>query len=329
VIWRAVDDQGAWDKLYSEMGGGCYLQSWLWGEHRALFGWQPVRCAAFGDDQRPKAIVQFLVRRFPGKSGIAWVPGGPLGKLSIWRNELLSAVRVSTGLHHILLKANILRQACKEDEAALKAGGWRRSSHPLTSGLSLLWDLGASDEQRYSALSKNWRRNLNRSEKYGLQVEAWRSPYADQIAELYAEMEQLKGLEQQQSTRTIQSMIDLFGDRLLFYRCLDNDGNIVAMRACLHEEGMAWDLMAAAGTAARKTYATYATLWRLAQDCHHLGVKTFDFSGVDPQGNTGVWNFKRGTGASNITYLGEWEIASSEWLRRTMNLGIRMRGTRL
>jgi len=84
--------------------------------------------------------------------------------------------------------------------------------------------------------------------------------------------------------------------------------------------------MAAAGSEARKVYASYATLWGMAQECHVRGVNLFDFSGVDPQNNKGVWDFKRGTGAQPIEYLGEWECATSEFLRKVINFMMRLRG---
>jgi lipid II:glycine glycyltransferase (peptidoglycan interpeptide bridge formation enzyme) len=84
--------------------------------------------------------------------------------------------------------------------------------------------------------------------------------------------------------------------------------------------------MAASGNAARKVYASYATLWGLVNECHARGVRYYDMAGIDPRGNKGVWDFKRGTGAEALEYLGEWECASSELLRVGVNFVLKRRG---
>lgn len=49
--------------------------------------------------------------------------------------------------------------------------------------------------------------------------------------------------------------------------------------------------------------------------CRTKGVSRYDMSGVDPINNKGVYDFKKGTGAEEIKYLGEWEISNSKIFR--------------
>ena len=60
---------------------------------------------------------------------------------------------------------------------------------------------------------------------------------------------------------------------------------------------------------------SYAVFWMLAETCFQLGIKEFDLSGIDPVNNRGVYDFKKGTGADQIDFQGEWEIASPKILR--------------
>ena len=59
--------------------------------------------------------------------------------------------------------------------------------------------------------------------------------------------------------------------------------------------------------------------------CSHLGVRRYDLHGVDPESNPGVYNFKKGTGVVPFEYVGEWEFATSRWMRSLANLLVRYR----
>jgi lipid II:glycine glycyltransferase (peptidoglycan interpeptide bridge formation enzyme) len=100
----------------------------------------------------------------------------------------------------------------------------------------------------------------------------------------------------------------------------------IALRACALIGNQWRDLMAASGNAARKLYDSYATLWGLINECHERGIKKYDLFGVDPQGNKGVWDFKRGTVAEALEYLEEWDCASSELLRIGVSFVLKHRG---
>jgi hypothetical protein len=327
VNWKVIEDGATWTELLKKFGESQhYMQAWSWGEHRSHFGWQPFRCVAHGEDGREIALVQFLVRRLPGRIGIVWVPGGPIGKAEAWAESLLGAVKAISGLRQVVVKMNLLRPYHAGEVLTLRAFCWIRTASPLTSGLSMVWDISSDSAARVALATRNWRHNLKRSGKYGLNVERWESPDAQEISVLYGEMEQLKGLSEQVTQQAIESMLRTMGESLLIYRCLDVNGRMISLRACAILDNQAWDLMAAAGNDARKVYASYATLWGMAEECHARGVKLFDLAGVDPQKNKGVWDFKRGTGAQPMEYLGEWECATSEIYRKGINFIIRLRG---
>jgi hypothetical protein len=328
VNWESVIERVEWEDLSGSLGTVNYLHMWGWGEYRSHFGWEPVRCVARDADGLPVALVQMLVRRFPGRVGMVWVPGGVIGDVSIWAGTLLDCVKQLTGLQYVFLRINDLRSYSAADVVHLHGNGWRRSPQPLTSGLSLLWKIDNSNEERRAALSKNWRHNLNRAEKAGLYVEKWVEPDLEEIVLLYKEMERLKTLPEQISESEVEKMLSAMAENILCYRCLDSDGQLIALRACALVGDRAWDLMAAAGEKARKVYASYITLWRLVEECHHRGVRFYDLAGIDPHGNKGVWYFKRGTGAVSHEYLGEWEIATSGFLRRGINFALSLKGGR-
>jgi lipid II:glycine glycyltransferase (peptidoglycan interpeptide bridge formation enzyme) len=166
---------------------------------------------------------------------------------------------------------------------------------------------------------------LKRSAKYGLRIEQWSNPDAKSIAAVYREMEKIKGNVERVPERDLEPLIRCLGERLLVFRALDANGQTLALRAAAIMGERAWDMLAAAGAAARKTYATYATFWSLAEECRRRGARTFDMGGIDPEANKGVYDFKKGTGAQPVHYLGEWDYAIPGVIRHLANWSLRGR----
>jgi lipid II:glycine glycyltransferase (peptidoglycan interpeptide bridge formation enzyme) len=61
------------------------------------------------------------------------------------------------------------------------------------------------------------------------------------------------------------------------------------------------------------------------KQCEERGVTWYDMSGVDPDKNKGGYDFKKGTGAEDLKYLGEWDRASFPLLRPLANLLVKWR----
>jgi len=312
-----------WDDALAALGGD-FHQSHPWGEYRGAMGWRPLRAIARDESQAIVAMVQLLMRRRLGAT-IIWIPGGAAGDCRRWAVSLPQFLRRRFG-SVTYCRLNILTEHVLNMDHALTLGGWRRSGTRLGTGLSLELDLRPSMPERMKLASTNWRHNLRRSGKYGLTVEPWPQPDARQMAAIYRDMEGYKGLGQQHSEADLRAMIGSLGERLLVFRCLDSEGNLLAFRAAGVFCGRGWDLLAAAARAGRKVYASYAVLWASLEACRTQGAHTYDLGGADPLSNKGVFDFKRGTGARMIQYAGEWEWAGVPLLAPTVGLLMKYRG---
>jgi len=324
VVWTVVNHKSEWQDLLSECKLNSYLQMWDWGEYKSYSGWTPIRIVGYQDSDI-KVMAQLLVRYYPLKLGVVWIPGGVVGELALWTESLLDAVKEFTKLNYLILKINDMRKKSGHDELLLENRGWSRSKSPLSTGLSLEWNIDKTESTIQSKLTKNWRHNLKRSNKYGLSFELWEQSNISDIRSLYEEMEQFKGLTQQFSFMEIKNIIEIMKDNLLLFRCFDEEKQLVAIRACIIVEDKAWDIMAVTGKNARKNYASYGLFWELIRECISKGVRWYDLGGVDPEKNRGVWNFKRGTGAEPIKYLGEWEYSNSQMFLIIVNFMIKFK----
>jgi lipid II:glycine glycyltransferase (peptidoglycan interpeptide bridge formation enzyme) len=325
LSWNPWDgDPAAWDELLLQCGDYNVYQAHKWGEHKRRFGWSPVRLTVI-DGNHTVAMSQVLVRRFPARVAVAWVPGGPVGLVEAWGNPFRQAVQRAVGARQLYCRVNPMREQILQDVERMQSAGWRRPTSPILSGRSLAYRPSDPEPVREARASRNWRHNLRRSSKYGHVVRVWPVPDADEVLAVYEAMQSHKRLHQQISRDALVSILDAFGDQCLVVRCDDASGRLLALRGTLLFGTKGWDIFAAATPDARNVYASHATFWELMTQCAALGVQWYDMSGVDPIQNKGVYDFKKGTGASELSYLGEWDWATSSALRRVADYLIKRR----
>ena len=327
TFWRPVLDHERkwWEQALASLEHATVFQGWGWGEAKRLSGWTPIRLAAVGTDGAPRSLAQALARRPAPGLVVAWIPGGPLGLSDQTGAALRTALRQSTRAVWLYCRMNCLYEYSEASAERLRAGGWEPARVPLETGRSLSYPAGLSEDERLALASANWRHNLRRSGRHGLVIRRWKDATPKEVGSVYRQMEAYKGIERGFSDDEIGALLQELREHLVLYRCDDAGGEPIALRGCAVLGRRAWDLFAAAAPAARKVYASHAVFWALAAQCARQGVIEYDMGGVDETRNKGVFDFKRGTGATPLRYLGEWEWASNRWVQRLANAGIRYR----
>ncbi len=309
-----------WDAALLALPGHNFYQCHAWGEVKRRLGWEVCRLA------HPDACAQVLVRRYPLGLVLAWIPGGVAGDSGAWADSLGTAIRKYTGASMLYLRLNGLQPADAASHARLAQAGWRRPAARLEKGLSLWCDFATDEPQRLMRASGNWRHNLKRSGNHSLHVSEWTDPDIAAMGNIYRALEGHKGLAPQVADAALAAYVALLGPQMILMRCDNREGEAIALRAAVLFGDTAWDFLAAATPEARKVYASHATLWALQRACAGRGVVRYDMGGVDPEGNKGVFDFKRGVGAELVEYAGEWELASNPLVRAAANVAIRRRG---
>ena len=317
IEWTTWDGSANdWDRQLTQLSGWSVYQSFRWGEHRRHFGWTPLRLVATRNG-RVVAMIQVQIRRYLSVVGLAWSPGGPAGDLSVCGEPMRDAIASASGARYLVYRLNVMRSYGDADAATMVDHGWTKSRYTLVSGLSLLYHLTESDETREAQLTKNWRHNLRRSFKRDITAYHWNKPVPSEMKVVYDQMHSYKGIEHLAHHNTLESITSLiaqFGEDCIVVRCDDKDGNIIALRGALVIGDQAWDTFAAATPEGRKTYASYKAFWELMRLCKERGVVTYDMGGADPINNRGVYDFKHGTGAGVVRFLGEWEYSRPQLL---------------
>ena len=302
--WSGTDFE--WDAQLLKFAEPCVYQNSSWGNHRVNFGWGILRLI---DETQKSCIAQVLVKTKFGTT-IAWVPGGPVGDLITLDKGFDELILKLTGNSRLFIRINLLEPTDSSSQQLLRANGWRSAKHKFSTGLSLNYSLQIEEQSRRELLSTNWRRNLRRGETRNIDPYIWSSYSAEDIANIYHQLGEYKDLETNVDTpslETIGSLINNCRQNLVLVRCDDSNGNPLAIRGALCLGSKAWDIFAAATPVGRKQYSSYVTAWKLFSVCVDMNITNYDLSGIDPINNKGVYDFKKGTGAKEVTYLGEWD----------------------
>jgi len=308
--WSKWTGSGAeWDRVLVGFPDSNIYQSWGWGLHRAEFGWK-VLPLAFVSNGNVAALAMTLLKTRLRSVTICWVPGGPVGDIAISSATLVDVIKEVTSSHAIYVHINSMAAYSEIISDNLQAAGWTRPSRPLNTGKTLVYSSFDEGVDQRNLLSKNWNRNLTRGEQRSLTVTEWTDATGREIAEITNEMldyKKLPGLAG--PNETADSLRRLFADQILMTKCSDADGNTLAIRGVIKLDHKAFDIFAASTPAGRKEYASNLCLWKIIELCARDGVTYYDLSGVDPTNNPGVYSFKKGIGALDFEYQGEWVIS--------------------
>lgn len=306
--WSGTADE--WETALLSFDDANIYQCGHWGLHRSKFGWNVTQLAHISNGTIT-AIAQVLYRKITPLATLCWIPGGPVGDLKMCNSALISCLRKLFASPMIYIHLSAMTQYSDGLASSLQTNGWRKPRGMLNSGKTLIYDIDPSITRRRDKLSKNWSRNLSRGEQRELIVSEWTNPTAQQIDSLTAEMSRFKKLriKQEAIDQTTESLLRNFDNDILMVKCANTDGDILALRGAVKLGNKAFDMFAAASPAGRKEYASNLCFWKLIELCQRDGITQYDLSGVDPKRNLGVYNFKKGIGATDFTYLGEWSYS--------------------
>lgn len=325
MIWLPSSQSDAeWDDTITRLGVVSPYQLSAWSQFRSAYGWQSLRLVRSDGS----GAIQFLTARRAGVIDVAWSPGGPTGttESSTTLRALAEAVKESLrgGIQYV--RISDARPWVSSTDSDYHSGGWRACSSHLSAPQTLLLQIPDDPLALSANYSTNWSRNLRRGEQRGIVSELWEKPDAAEISRLYCDVAGLKqGVTRDWRTRTddVKRFMECFGSRLVITRSYDTDGKTLAYRGAIHVGRAAFDILAASSLAGRKSYASHVATHGLLLELLRRNCKQFDFGGVDPVANKGVFNFKHGTGGTEQRYGGEYHLSQPRLLKTLVSkLGI-------
>jgi lipid II:glycine glycyltransferase (peptidoglycan interpeptide bridge formation enzyme) len=301
-----------WDALVERLGATTPFQLSAWATFRKSFGWKPIRLIT----KDSKSAAQLLVKAV-GPVQVAWGAGAPLGVVtpSLLRHLVDEAKHLlNARVLYLRLADHVPRESKRV--AAFHAAEWSTTTRPMGSLRTLVRSLDVGIAPLSASYSSNWSRNLRRGHQRGVIAEQWQVPSAQLVANMHRDVEDLKQkfhAEWRSEPAALEQLLECFRERIVIVKAHDQTGTVLAVRAAVIIGRHGYDFLAATSKEGRKTYASNVALDALLGSLVARGVINYDFGGVDPINNKGVFDFKHGAGGTEASYVGEYDATSPKF----------------
>ncbi len=202
----------------------------------------------------------------------------------------------------------------------LRARGWRRCGedkdgdaqprHVFHVPLA-----GRTTQDLWTGLNQEWRRNVRRAQKEGVEVVVGSAAELPEFYRLLGVTERRDGFRLGRSLAYYERQYAALNaeepGRMKLYLARHR-GEILAAHTMITVGRRAWYQTGASADHRREVRPSNALQWRMLQDAHALGADVYDMRGVpstlDPDERAyGLLRWKLGTGGHVVETLGEWE----------------------
>ena len=314
--WKIFEGSNdSWDEKVNHSSQPSYLNKSSWANYLNSQGWTVSRFISFDEKKKEAYCIQGFTKRYFSYIGIIWFPNFNTSNESNG-DDLIKLIKDKLNFKIFYIR---LRSHIQKNNFEIINPPFGKVKNPIDSSKTMILNLENSKEKMYENLSKNWRRNLNRSKK--LDYEIVDVLDAKIISQLYKNFENLKGISSLFTYSQIKNLILSYKKNILVIGARYK-GEIHAIRGALVIDDHAIDIFAVTNEYARKNYFSYQLCWNLLNRSKNLGCVSYDLNGVEPEKNIGVYNFKKGTGAELVETIGEFEYSSNYAFKKIVNFYI-------
>ncbi|MHC5006189.1 MAG: GNAT family N-acetyltransferase [Planctomycetota bacterium] len=311
-----------WRKLAPRFLDYSYQQCWAYAQALALRNHAACEHVAIVSGAEVLGLASVRVRTAPVlKCGIAYIAAGPLTRRG-WVDDIDRLTRCLEALRaeYVERRGLVLRILAPlgSPEWNLAATAAFRNADMVPTDRSrsyrtLLLNVNRPPEAIRKDCSKYWRRNLRRADraKFTVQIGTTQELF-DPMRSLYEQLRRRKQFESALDADFYAALQPQLSPTERFTAGLvEMDGEPVA--------GLVWSmlgdtcvpLLLAADEPGLLNYAVYLLQWRSIVSAHERGMWYYDLGGIDPEGNVGVYNFKKGLRGLDLWAPGPFESVPS------------------
>lgn len=256
-----------------------------------------------------------IVRPTPLRFGMAYLRWGPLWERRGQPVDSEVAFRLARAIENEFVEkrklfVRILPNAFAgspraELFASVFAKFTRETQAPQNVYRTFVVDLSPSLDQLRAKLDPKWRNKLKQAEKNNLTVVAG---HGDQeyrmFCDLYAQMRQRKTFETSVDAEEFARMQQALPEaqRMRALICLDQGTPVAGLVASAMGDSAIY-LLGATGDAGLRARGAYLLQWTVIGWLKERGVRWYDLGGIDPEGNPGVYYFKRGLCGADVCQM--------------------------
>lgn len=287
-------DRDEWDRTLARLGGHPW-QSAFWGcAQSEIEGSKELRLR-LRDGTDTIQMVRVEERHVKRLGKLAWIRRGPTSS-----GEAVDPGKLEPELADWLGNSGFLLAVSSPWYRCEPAGTDRQSNQSRT-----IWvDLSIGVDALWSGLERNFRNDVGRARRKGVSVEVTADPARiAEYGELYRQLGEAKGFSQRMTPEMIQKLATQpsfeGSDAHLFLAIAEGE---IAAGALICRCGNSVSYMNGASnrkfSKLRPAEALHWSVmeWAVAQGCHR-----YELEGIDPEGNPGVYAFKKKMGGEEIT----------------------------
>jgi hypothetical protein len=315
--WQIEVDRetpAAWSTMLDLFSDANLYQTWSYGSVR----WRPENLSHLvlrkGGEVAAMAQLR-IIRPAHLKFGIAYLRWGPLchrcGKdtdpETVW--HMACALREEYVVKRRLLLRILPNAFVGSPCAAVIQSAFRgfaaESAAASNTYRTFVVDLARPLEELRTSFHRTWRRNLSRSEKNNLKVIAGSGTGEFRVCcEIYRQMRKRKTFETtvdvEEFGRIQQDLAECHRMRVLI---CEQDGVPIAGLATSALGDSAIDIVAATSDAGLDCQAAYLLHWNMIQWLKENSIRWYNLGGIDPEGNPGVYQYKRGLSGADLIQI--------------------------
>jgi lipid II:glycine glycyltransferase (peptidoglycan interpeptide bridge formation enzyme) len=311
-----------WSKMLDLFGDANIYQTSAYGEVR--WGEKSLSRLVLKRDGEVLGMAQLrIIRPTSLKFGMAYLRWGPLWE----RRGLPLSPEVPTRMARAIedeyldkrkLFLRVLPNAFAGSVRAttMRAAFCKFTAEPFDAGntyRTFVLDLSPSLDELRSGLDKKWRNQLTRSEKNDLRVIAGHgSEEYRTFCQVYSQMRKRKTFETTVGTDEFGHIQEALAEshRMRVLICEDKGIPVAGLVASAMGDSAIY-MLGATSDDGLSSKGAYLLQWTLIRWLKENGVKWYDLGGIDPEGNPGVYHFKRGLSGMDICQINSFTASGS------------------
>jgi lipid II:glycine glycyltransferase (peptidoglycan interpeptide bridge formation enzyme) len=311
-----------WSRMLDLFDDANIYQTFAYGAVR--WGRKNLSHLVLKQDGQVAGIAQLrIVRPTPLKFGMAYLRWGPLCErrgrpVDLTVPTVMAQALVEEYVRKRRLFLRVLPNAFigSTRATAMQSAFSSFTREPLTADntyRTFVLALAPPLEELRSALDKKWRNQLTRSEKNNLEVTSGNGPEEYQSFRLiYDQMLKRKSFE---TTVNIEEFGQIQNQlapnhQMRILICKDQGKPVAGLVASAMGDSAIY-LLGATSDEGLNSKGAYLLQWTLIKWLKENGIRWYDLGGIDPEGNPGVYHFKRGFSGLDVCQISPLAVCDS------------------
>lgn len=332
---QSPDPINGWNETVAKLPGMHILQTWQWGQLKAMYGWRPIPKIwrnAGGEVIAAAMVLERVVRVTPfGPSlKVLYVPRGPIcnwedmalrnmildGLQELVKQENAIFIKIDPEVTHglgIPGTADESQIAVGEAvESDLRRRGWVLSTDQIQFRNTVWLDLSGTEEDWLARMKPKTRYNLRLAGRKGVIIRQGTLSDLPELYKMYAETSVRDGFvirAQEYYRRAWKYFMDAGMAEVLV---AEVDGQPIAGLVLFFTGSRAWYLYGMSRAAHREMMPNYLLQWEAMRRAKAHGCDQYDLWGAPDTFSAedsmwGVFRFKEGLGGQVVRFIGAWD----------------------